>query len=650
MKGAARDAAILILAGAVHGVPAESARGLASPGDLKKLSLEELMDVEVTLVSRQSEPLSEAASAIQVLTREDIRRSGATTLPEALRLASNLHVAQVSANAFAISPRGLNSTSNTPANKLLVMIDGRTVYTPLFAGVFWDVQHLILDNVERIEIISGPGGSVWGANAVNGVINIVTQPAAGTAGPFVEAGVGSFLRDFIAARYGWKGPDIAWRAYGQRLDHNSSVFEDGADAGDAWDVTHGGLRLDWRLSGRDSLMLQGEMMGAGIDQAAPGPDGVSYNAQFLQARWNSALSPTADLQVKAYMDRTWRDVPGNYREDLRTYDIDAYHSFPPFRGNRLLWGAGYRLQADNVENPDLTPGSIQFRPARKDLHLFSAYFQDQQDLMEERLRLTAGMRLEHNDYTEWEVMPTVRAAWLISRRHTAWAAFSRAVRSPSRIDVEAFTPPPVLVTDTTLALEGGPGFDSEKLHAYELGYRIGMAERISLSAAAFVHSYEELRILEMVSPFRFQFTNGLQGEIYGVELSGDCQALRWWRLRGGYTWLRRDLYPFPGHVEFPQPGNQGNDPAWHAVVQSFMDLPRDFEINAAAFLMDYLPAPHTSGYFSFDLGAAWRWKGLEVSVYGRNLAEESHPEARISNSLSPHEIPRSVIARLAWRM
>jgi iron complex outermembrane recepter protein len=635
---------------AIHPVHAQDPDSL-DPVQLKKLSLEELMDIEVTLVSRKSEKLTQAPSAIQVITRDDIRRSGAATLADALRLATNLQVAQINASTFAITARGMNSTSNTLPNKLLVMIDGRTVYTPLYAGVFWDVQQVILDNVDRIEVISGPGGSVWGTNAVNGVINIVTLSAAETQGAYVEAGGGTFMRDAFAARYGGRaGPDAAWRVYGQRLDHDGSLLAGGEVAEDEWSLTRGGVRFDWNPSARDRITAQAELAGAMTEQAIPGPDEVDYNAQFAQARWNRDLSATSDFQVKAFFDRTWRDIPAALVEDLQTYDMEAYHSFAPIGGNRFLWGAGYRLQVDEVENPAPGPAAIQLDPAQKDLHLFSAFIQDQQDLADERLRITLGARVERNVYSGWEAMPSARAAWSFSSSHTVWGAVSRAVRSPGRIDVEAYQPPRELVLDSSDALDGGPDLTSEKLHAYELGYRMGIADRVSLSLAGFVHSYEELRTLEEVRPHRFQFTNGLRGEIYGVELSGGWQAADWWRFRGGYTWLHRDLYAIDGHVEFPQPGNQGNDPAWQALLQSFMDLPRRFEINGTVRWVDDLPNPIVPGYLTFDLGAGWRWKGLELSVFGRNLAEDQHGEARVASHFPGQEIPRSVMARLAWRM
>lgn len=650
--GIGTAAAILLFMGILAGVAlAQEPSPLFTTTTLKKMTLEELMDIEVTLVSRNPEKLTEAASAIQVITREDIRRSGATTLADALRLASNLQVAQLNATTYAISARGFNTTSNTLPNKLLVMIDGRTVYTPLYAGVFWDVQQVVLGDVDRIEVVSGPGGSVWGANAVNGVINIVTLPASETQGVFAEAGGGTFTKDFAAARYGGRlGPDLAWRVYGQRLDQNGSALANGEEAEDDWNLTRGGLRIDLDPSASDHVTVQTELTGAETQQAIPGPDRIDFNGQFVQARWNRAFSETANLQIKAYFDRTWRDIPATLTEELQTYDVDAYHGFSPVPANQLLWGAGYRFQVDEVENPPPAPTAIQLDPAHKDLPLFSAYFQDQQDLLGDRLRLTVGARLEHNVYSGWEGMPSVRAAWSFSSRHMVWAAFSRAVRSPGRIDVEAFQPPRELVTDDyAAALEGGPNLDSEKLHAYELGYHLKLPARAAFSAAAFIHSYEDLRVIEQVRVGRYQFTNGFQGEFYGVELSGDLQAASWWRFRGGYTYMQKDLYSIPGHAEFAQPGNHGNDPAWQANLQSYLDLPRGFEINGVIRCVDDLPDPAVPGYFTFDLGAAWHWRGLELSVYGRNLAEDQHQEARVADQFPAQEIPRSVAGRMAWR-
>jgi iron complex outermembrane receptor protein len=389
------------------------------------------------------------------------------------------------------------------------------------------------------------------------------------------------------------------------------------------------------------------------DQVTGRPDDVEFNSQFLQLRWNRAFSATADLQVKGYFDRTYRDIPGSFQEQLLSYDADAYHRFSPLAGNSLIWGSGYRLQWQEVENPPpATPGGAFFFPERKVLPLFSAFLQDQQDLWEGRLRLTAGTRLEHNAYTDWEVMPSARAAFSPIPQHTVWAAVSRAVRSPGRIDVEVFTPHPSLLAGDTVTprLDGGPDFESEVLQAYELGYRLSRAERLSLSLSGFYNVYEGLRVIEFVSPARLQFTNGAEGEVYGAELAGHWQAMENWQLRAGVTRMLHDFRLRSGHGELPAPGNRGNDPEWQATLQSWLDLPRGFELNVTARWVDELPAPAVPAYGTLDAGVVWQGRGFEVSLYGRNLREKSHPEFAVADAGKVAEIPRSVIGRVAWRM
>ena len=620
---------------------------LPPPSELKKMSLEELMDIEVSLVSRQPEKLTEAASAIQVITHDDIRRSGATTLAEALRLASNLQVAQINSKDWAISARGLN---NNLSNKLLVMVDGRTIYTPLYAGVFWDVQNVVLDNVDRIEVISGPGGTLWGANAVNGVINVVTRDAAETQGVLVAGGGGTYVRDFGAVRYGGEaGPDIHYRIFGQRIDHDETLLQDGNGADNPWAFTRGGVRMDWQTRASDKLTVHGELYGAQYDQRSPQP-AMEANGQSLQARWNRRFSDQSDLQAKAYLDRTWRDIPGTFQEDLKILDFDFYHRFPLGAANSLIWGGGYRLMLDDIGNSR----ALAFLPAEKQTNLFSGFVQDQWTFLDQRVRIAAGTKLEHNDYSGLELMPSIRAALSPTGRHTLWGAVSRAVRSPSRIDVEAYAPAPP-VSDTILHLGGGPDFTSEKLIAYELGYRMQPVERLSLSLAAFLNRYDELRILERHQPDTnvYLITNGMEGDVRGIEFSGNCQALSWWRLRGGITYLEEDMHVMPGHVAIAQSSSQGNDPGYQFSFQSFMNLPRSFELNAAARYVDVLPSPGVPSYLAVDIGVAWQYKTVEMSVYGCNLGVESHPEfgALSANPRSyRHEMPRSFTGRVAWHI
>jgi iron complex outermembrane receptor protein len=616
---------------------AQTSETNSSASALKKLSLEELMDIEVTSVSRSPEKLFDAASAVQVITGEDVRHSGATSLAEALRLASNLDVAQVNSHDWAISARGFN---NTVANKLLVMIDGRTVYTPLYAGVFWDVQNVLLEDLDRIEVVSGPGGTLWGENAVNGVINIITKNAKDTQGTYLSGAGGSLLQDFGAARYGGSvGTNLFYRVYGQRFDRNSTVFPNGQDAADRSDMSQGGFRMDWYPSDANTLTLQGDAYG-GNEQDQPADTAV--DGQNVLGRWTHTFSSESDLQVQIYFDRTWRRIPGTFAEDLKTYDFDFQHRFRLGERQSVVWGAGYRLMQDELKNSP----ALAFLPPDRNLQLFSGFLQDEITLIPERLKFTAGTKVEHNDFSGVEVQPGGRIAWTPDARETIWGAISRAVRSPSRIDTDFFVPPPPVAPGTPV-LAGGPNFDSEKVIAYELGYRLRPVERLSLSLATFFNQYDDLRTLEQTGPTTFQFVNGLRGESWGVELSGDFRVTDWWRLRGGYTYLHEHIWQQPGHTDINQAQAEGDDPQNQFLLQSIMDLPYHFQFDAVARYVDTLPSPNVPSYFTFDLRLAWQFKKLEVSVVGQNLWDAQHPE--FGAAAMRQEIPRSIYGEVTFR-
>ena len=611
------------------------------PSTLKKLSLEQLMDIEVTSVSRRAEKLSETASAIQVVTGEDIHRSGATSLPEALRLAPNLQVAQVDSRQWAISARGFNTTS---ADKLLVMIDGRTVYTPLFAGMFWDAQHVLLEDLDRIEVVSGPGGALWGANAVNGVINVISKSAKDTQGGLVTAGGGSLLQDSAAVRYGDQiGSNLFFRVYGQRFDRNSAVRPNGSDGQNAWDTTQGGFRTDWYPSDANTLTVQGDVYSGSIEQVSPGE--VTMDGQNLLGRWTRTFSSESDLQVQAYFDRTWRRIPNQFAEDLKTYDLDFQHRFPLGERQSVTWGAGCRLMQDDVRN---TPG-LAFLPGRRDMQLFSGFVQDEIEIIPRHLSFTLGTKIEHNDYSGVEVQPSGRIAWTPDERQTVWAAASRAVRAPSRIDADLFarTPPPAGSPPGTLpgTLVSDPNFDSEKLIAFELGYRVRPADKLTLSLATFYNEYDQLRSVNGVFPAQI-IANDFEGETYGVELSGNWQATDWWRMRGGYTYVQKDLRPTSAAATLSV--REGNDPQNQFLLQSIVDLPAHFQFDVVARYVDTLGNPNVPSYFTCDVRVAWRYKDrLEISLVGQNLWDNQHPE--FGAAASRQEIPRSIYGKVTWR-
>lgn len=606
---------------------------------LKGKSIEELLALQVTSVSRKPEKLSEAASAITVITQEDIHRSGATSLPQALRLAPNLQVAQVDAHQWAISARGFNSTT---ANKLLVLIDGRSVYTPLFSGVFWDVQDTFLEDVDRIEVISGPGATLWGANAVNGVINILTKSARDTQGLLLYGGGGTEERAFGGVRYGGQlGTNAYYRIYAKYFNRDETPLPHGADGQDDWQMGQSGFRVDWYPGEVNQLTFQGDGYGGAINQLANGD--IRVAGGNLLGRWSHTISDESDLKVQLYYDRTHRGIPNTFAEDLDTYDFDLQHRFPLGERQDIVWGLGYRLSEDRVDNT----ANLAFLPARLSFQIFSAFVQDEIMLVRDRLRLTLGSKFEHNDFSGFEFQPSGRLSWTVTSRQTLWAAISRAVRTPSRIDQDFFVPgnPP-------FGLAGGPKFVSEELLAYELGYRVQPLKQLSASVAAFYNDYDNLRSLEPGPPVTI--ANGLTGEAYGAELAANYQLTSWWRWQAGYTYLQKYIRLKPGSMDFNQARGEGSDPEQQFSVRSSMDLPGNVTLDGTLRYVDILHniANGVRGavpsYVELDVRLSWTpVKNLELSVVGQNLLDRQHPEFGFPTSR--HEIERGVFGKVTWR-
>src|SRR5881397_2373253 len=503
---------------------------------LKKLSIEQLMNLQVTSVSKRPERLSQTASAIQVITQEDIRRSGAASLAEALRLAANLQVAQIDSRQWAISARGFNGTT---ANKLLVLIDGRTVYTPLFSGVFWDVQEVPLADIDRIEVISGPGATLWGSNAVNGVINVITKDAKDTQGLLLTGGGGTEQHGFGTVRYGAAlGSSVRARIYGRGFDRDATALPSGQGAADDWHLGQGGFRADWDASSASRVTLQGDLYDGRIGQPSPVAD-IVVSGGNVMGKWSHTISEKSSLAGQLYYDRTHRDIPGVFGEDLDTYDVELQHSARLGAQHDVVWGLGYRLINDRVANSSL----LAFLPAHVARQWFTGFVQDEIALVPDRLHAALGTKIEHNDYTGFEIQPSGRVSWTVSPSGTLWAAVSRALRTPSRIDRELFAPgqPPYF-------LAGGPDFDSEEELAYELGYR-HQRGGLALSASTFYNHYHGLRSIEQVNPpnpARIVIANKQDGESYGAELAAEYWITKAWRLQSGYTELRIHVWANPG--------------------------------------------------------------------------------------------------------
>ena len=616
---------------------AQTVPPLPSPNALKKMTIDELMDIEVTSVSKRPEKLAEVPSAIQLLTGDEIRRAGATSIPEALRLAGNLEVAQIDARQWAITARGFN---NVFADKMLVLIDGRTVYTPLYAGVYWDVQDTLLADLDRIEVISGPGATQWGANAVNGVINITTKSAKDTQGGWLSVGGGTELRNAEEFRYGGRlAPNFYYRVYGKYADRGDSLRLTG-QADDAWRTRQGGFRLDYEPSATDTFTLQGDTYSGDMSQV--GPDNIRTNGGNVVGRWSRQFEENSDLKLQVYFDRTFRSIPGSFTQAIDTYDLDFQHRRPLGPANDFMWGFGARIVQDDVVN---TPANA-FLPSSVGHGLYSAFAQDEITLVKDHLNLTFGTKLEHNDYTGYEVEPSARLAWRLDSRQMLWAAISRAVRTPSRIDRDLYSPatPPYRVT-------GGSNVVSEKLIAYEVGYRLQLESRLALSLSTYINTYDDLRSLLPLNPpqaFPVETSSGLRGHSSCAELAVEWQAARAWRLRAGWTELRAHSEPQPGNVDRPTRDSIVRDPNHQAFLRSSLDLSPGVEVDATLRYVGPINLSSVPGYTEADLRLGWHpVASWEFSILGQNLLHPEHPEFNAPGNR--RQLQRAVFAKSSWR-
>ncbi len=638
----------------------------------KKMSLEELMNQEVTSVSKAPEAYAQAPAAIQVITGDQIRRSGASSIPEALRLADNLNVAQINSHDWAISARGFNGQF---ADKLLVLMDGRTLYSPLFSGVFWDAQDYLLEDIDRIEVISGPGGTLWGANAVNGVINIISKSARDTQGLYTEASEGTELRQSIAARYGGTlASNVYFRVYGKYFDRGDEAFTNGASGNDSWRQGRGGFRLDVEDIPDNTLTLQGDMYSGNEGVPTGGNEGLS-GANVL-GRWSRTFSDESDMSVQLYYDRTHLALPkageaiagiptepaGTLRDTLDTYDLDFQHRLRLWEWNHVVWGLGYRFTHDFVEGAPTTP----FLPPTLDQNLFSGFVQDEIKLAG-NVTLTMGTKVEHNDYTHWEVQPSGRLQWNVATNQMLWGAVSRAVREPSRIDRDLFTPtgaqflPPVFkpLNLPLSTLDGAENFTSETVIAYELGYRAQFNSRVSASVSTYFNEYDNIRSVSPGPPPFFlpeTFQNNLTAETCGLELSTDYQVLEGWRLHGGYDLLNERVHVKPGQIDATHALNETSDPRNQFSIRSAFDLSENVELDGGLRWVDSLRvnnngAPATvPSYFEMDARLAWHpIARLEVAIVGQNLLHGNHTEFGVPGSPTTEDIRRSVYGKVSWR-
>ncbi len=626
--------------------------------DLTRLSLEDLMDVEVTSVSKRREKRSEAAAAVFVITPEQIRRWGVTNIPDALRMVPGLHVARIDANKWAISARGFNSRF---ANQLLVLIDGRTVYTPLFAGVYWDMQDLPLEDIERIEVIRGPGGTLWGANAVNGVINIITKPARQTQGGRVSLIAGTEDRGIATVRHGGRLAPGAWyRAYAKYRSTDEGHAPDPQDDGS---LGQAGFRSDWEGEA-DQVTIQGDYYRGESGQRLtipvdppPAQETLSDDADLrganLLARWRRGLGDGSAFMLQAYLDHVSRD--GRVlNEDRNILDIEMQHDLAFDERNRVVWGLGYRRTHDDTDCNDV----FCLSPSSRSVDLFSGFAQLENALVPDTLFLTVGTKLEHNDFTGVEYQPNARLSWLAGPGHTLWAALSRAVRTPSRgeHDVQLRVLPSGPPSGVPWVLQGNRDFDSERLWAYELGYRWQGSRRVSLDVAAFYNDYSDLRSFDPDIPpppvLGLPFDNRLEGETYGFEAVAEWQASDIWRLHGSYSYLKLDLQRADGSRDTLSESVEGSSPRHQARFSSLVNLGPDLEWDTVLRYTDSIrtASGKVPSYWGLDMRLGWRvGESLELSLAGRNLLDDHHPEFPPDFIQTQEtEVERSVHVSLGW--
>lgn len=663
-----------------------------SAGDPAEISLEQLLTLRITSVSKHEQKVSDAAAAIYVITQDDIARSGVTSVAEALRMVPGLFVGRLDSHTWAIGSRGF---VNVFSNKLLVLMDGRSIYTPTFAAVFWDVQDTVLEDIERIEVIRGPGATLWGANAVNGVINIITKSARETTGGLVSAGGGTEELGFGQFRYGMKlGKDVSARVYGKYFSRDSSVLPNGAEAMDSWDKAQGGFRLDWDASNADEITFQGDFYGGTESQYVQQPSvlppyfqdqtgDTKVSGGNLLTRWTHTFSDTSDLSLQLYYAREVRDQP-SYREDLDTYDADFQHRFELGSRQEILWGMGARRNSDNFPRMSLL---TSLQTPKEELNQYNLFVQDEITLVEDRLKLALGTKLEHNEFTGLEVQPGGRLLWSPSKQQTIWGSIARAVRTPSRIEKSAFGTfavvppqppfPPVFPGSPTTLIRavGGAEYGSESLIAYELGYRAQLLDKLSLDVAGFYNDYDNLRTLEPAgldlsnmpafAVQQFAFGNQRHGTVYGGEAAANWDVMPGWRLRPSYSLTLAHTQNGPGSQNKATEFSDRGIPQQQVSLRSSMDLPQHLFLDIWARWVDQVSLPRTvtvvnpimpagdvdiPSYFSLDVRLAWRpTKNLEFSVVGQNLLDNHRPE-NAWEVFSPRvaEIERGVYGKVSY--
>ena len=621
--------------------PSQASPSQASPSqtetsDLTALSLEELVNLKVTTVSRKPERWWSAPSGVDVVTGDEIRRAGVLNLPDAIRLAAGVQVGQPSARSWAISIRGMDVLA---ANKISVVMDGRSLFTPFFSGVLWDAQDTLLEDVDRIEVVRGPVGALWGAFAVNGFIQILTKTAWDTQGLLATAGTGTEDPGFFAARYGGRiGKDTAYRAYAKYFQTDWTYSAKGEHAQPATDFFQTGFRIDGRRSRDTTLTLQGDYY---TNQELPlDRQQTDISGYHVLGRWRRSFSEDSDLQVEAYFDHTAREIPLSFGERRRSGSASIRYRRTAGR-HGLLVGADSLVSGDTISNI----GAAQLQPPERTIHTLGVYVQDTVQFTP-RAALLLGVKGEQSSFSGYEVQPTIRFAWTPDPRTTAWAAVSRAVRTPVRIDEDL-----VIRFNGVDLFAANDDFRTETALAYELGLRHRPASSLTFDLSAFAYRYDSLRSTEPVgaAPTPLTFKNGLDARSYGAETSVMFQPFSRLYLKGSYRFLDLEFSRDPGSRDTTGGSAEGDDARHVAVVGAHVTLPRELELDAFLRHASDLPHPALKGYTTMDARIGWRFaKALEISLWGRNLLDRQYAEFVTTNSLN-EQVHRRFAAKLTFR-
>ena len=640
--------------------------------DVTAISLEDLMTLKVTSVSKRAQKLADAPAAVFVITQEDIHRSGAHNIPEALRLAPGIEVARIDESKWAITSRGFNGRFT---NKLLVLIDGRSVYTPLFSGVYWNVQDVLMEDVDRIEIIRGPGATLWGANAVNGVINIITKEAGADQGALLVASAGNELDGSGGARYSGKIGNTSYRTYAKYFKWQSSTDETGRDAFDGWNATRGGFRVDSR-KGPDSYTLQGDLYRGkygetlGVPQlTAPYYNVFRNDGDFsggnVVGRWNHDFS-RSKTTLQLYYDRANNAANSLLIDHRNIYDLDFQHDIRIAENHEWIWGVGYRATQDKTD----ATTNVKLTPDGRSWSLFSAFAQDEFGFWNQHLRITLGSKFEYNDFTGFETEPNARVIWALDKKQSLWGAVSRAVRTPARTEqdvrlIAAVIPPsaqtgglPVQAT-----VFGDHNFESEHLAAYEAGYRLQATASFSVDFATFYNSYSNLLSAEPGTPVvetdplpvhinaPLVAANKISGPTYGTETFAQWKRLSHWKVSGAFTHLQMNIRRDADSKDTTTPDPSGVNPKYQYYMRSSLDLPKNFQQDVTVRYVSKLAGLNVPSYYSHDAHIGWKaTHNLELSFGGQNLLNREHLEFRPDFiATSPTQVKRTFSAALALK-